>query len=106
MDRVSGRSELYDLVKKIPPGRCAGYGAVGRYLQNPVSGYIVGRWMASCPDGVPWWRVVAKDGTLVIARRDPAMGIRQRELLEREGVPFLEDRADMESVRWDPFEEL
>jgi methylated-DNA-protein-cysteine methyltransferase-like protein len=106
VDRVSGRFELYELVKKIPKGRCAGYGAMGRYLQNPVSGYVAGRWMANCDQDVPWWRVVAKDGTLVIARRDPAMGIKQRQLLEREQVPFIEDRVDMDAVRWDPFEDL
>ena len=105
MDRMTSRSELYDLVKTIPKGRCAGYGALGRYLRNPVSGYVVGRWMASAPEGVPWWRVVAKDGTLVIARRDAALGMRQRELLQREGVPFAEDRVDMNAVLWNPLEE-
>jgi len=103
---MTSREELYEVVRKIPAGRCAGYGSLGRFLSNPVSGYIVGRWMASAPEGIPWWRVVAKDGTLVVARRDPALGIRQRRLLEGEGVPFSEDRVDMESVRWDPFDEI
>lgn len=106
MDRVSGRHQLFEVVKKIPKGRCAGYGALGRYLENPVSGFIVGKWMAAAPDGVPWWRVVAKDGSLVIARRDPEMGIRQRKLLQKEKVTFVDDRVDMEAVRWDPFDEL
>lgn len=103
---MTSREELYDLVRKVPPGRCAGYGSLGRFLANPVSGYVAGRWMASAPEDVPWWRVVAKDGTLVVAKRDPALGIRQRRLLEKEGVEFVEDRANMDVVRWDPFEEL
>lgn len=106
MARLSGREQLFSIVNKIPKGRCAGYGALGRYLENPVSGFIVGKWMAAAPDGVPWWRVVAKDGALVVARRDPALGVRQRKLLEKEKVPFVEDRVAMESVSWDPFEEL
>ena len=103
---MTSRDELYELVAKIPSGRCAGYGALGRYLTHPVSGYVVGRWMASASAGLPWWRVVAKDGTLVVARRDPSMGVEQRRLLELEGVPFEEDRVRMDSVLWDPFEEL
>lgn len=106
MDRVSGRHQLFQIVKKIPKGRCAGYGALGRYLENPVSGFFVGKWMAAAPDGVPWWRVVAKDGTLVVARRDPALGVKQRELLEKEKVAFIEGRVDMDAVSWDPFDEL
>lgn len=103
---MTSREELYALVLKIPKGRCAGYGALGRFLRNPVSGYVVGRWMASAPDGLPWWRVVAKDGTLVVARRDPELGLRQRELLAQEGVPFEGDQVRMESVVWNPFEDI
>lgn len=106
MDRLSGRDELFEVVRKIPRGRCAGYGALGRYLANPVSGFIAGKWMAAAPSDVPWWRVAAKDGTLVVARRDPQLGIEQRRLLEAEGVPFVEDRVNMEAVLWDPFDEL
>lgn len=106
MDRLTGREELYALVRRIPRGRCAGYGALGRYLTNPVSGYITGKWMASAPEGVPWWRVAAKDGTLVVARRDPELGLRQRRLLEEEGVPFVGDRVAVDKVGWDPFEEI
>lgn len=103
---MTSREELYALVRQIPKGRCAGYGALGRFLRNPVSGYVVGRWMASAPEGIPWWRVVAKDGTLVVARRDPELGIRQRSLLVKEGVPFDEDQVRMQEVDWDPFDEL
>jgi methylated-DNA-protein-cysteine methyltransferase-like protein len=106
MDRLTGRQELYRIVARIPKGRCASYGALGRFLPQPVSGYVVGRWMASASEDVPWWRVVSKDGTLVVARRDPELGRRQRELLEREGVPFEADQVAMDAVRWDPFDEL
>lgn len=98
--------ELRELVCTIPPGRCSSYSAVGRALTSPVSGLLIGKWMASrALEGeieVPWWRVCAKDGTLVIAKRDPILGIRQRDLLEREGVPFdAEGRVQMAEVFWD-----
>jgi alkylated DNA nucleotide flippase Atl1 len=57
-------------------------------MPNPVGGYMVGRWMASCPEDVPWWRVVAKTGHLPVGKRDPRLGIEQRTLLEQEGVTF------------------
>jgi methylated-DNA-protein-cysteine methyltransferase-like protein len=107
MDRPESTSriaELWDLVRQVPPGRCTSYGCIGRLLTNPVSGLLVGKWMAWAddsdfdPDAVPWWRVCAADGSLVIARRDPNLGIQQRSRLEAEGVPFIDDRVDMNAA--------
>jgi methylated-DNA-protein-cysteine methyltransferase-like protein len=88
--------ELWGIVRSIPAGKCAGYGSVAHELENPVSGYTVGRWMAGAPAGVPWWRVVSKDGSLAIAKRDPAMAVEQKNLLRREGVAFEGDRVRMD----------
>ncbi len=93
---------LWALVRQIPSGCCATYGELGRSLPNPVSGKIVGRWMASAPEGVPWWRVVAKPGNLPIAKRDPALGLTQRQLLEQEGVPFHGEQVDLDTCIWHP----
>jgi methylated-DNA-protein-cysteine methyltransferase-like protein len=92
---------LWDLVRSIPAGKCASYGDVGRALPNPATGYQVGRWMAQCPDDVPWWRVVSKNGTFPIGRRHPSLGIEQRALLEREGVRFDGEVVDMAACQWD-----
>jgi methylated-DNA-protein-cysteine methyltransferase-like protein len=83
------KDELWTLVRKIPRGRVAAYGALGRALDNPISGFLVGRAMAHCPDGVPWWRVVAKDGRLPIDKVDPRLGSVQRQKLESEGVKMI-----------------
>ena len=91
----SSLTELWDLVRSVPKGYVSSYGAVGRSLKRPVSGYLVGRWMAQCPEGVPWWRIVTKSGTLAINKRDPHMGLQQRQLLEREGVTFDGEAVDM-----------
>lgn len=42
--------------------------------------------------GLPWHRVVRADGSL-------AKGVRQRRLLEAEGVPFRGERVDMRAAR-------
>lgn len=93
---------LWNLVREIPRGKVASYGSLGAALKNPVSGFLVGRWMAQCPADVPWWRVVSKGGTFPIGKRDPNAEWDQRQMLEREGVGFIEDRVDMEAHQWWP----
>ena len=93
---------LWDLIRQIPEGKVASYGSLGAALKNPVSGFLVGRWMAQCPAGIPWWRVVAKAGTFPIGKRDPNVEWDQRQMLEREGVAFVDDRVDMEAHQWWP----
>jgi methylated-DNA-protein-cysteine methyltransferase-like protein len=88
--------ELWEVVHAIPPGRVASYGDVGQALSSPASGFQVGRWMARCPQGVPWWRVVSKSGRFPIGKRDPHLELEQRELLEREGVEVDGDTVDMQ----------
>lgn len=73
----------------------ASYGDVGRALKHPMTGYQVGRIIARCPEGVPWWRVVAKDGRLPIGKRDPRLQKEQCELLAEEGVEVTDGAVDM-----------
>jgi|SRR5579862_3917505 len=94
--------ELWDIVRSIPSGKVSSYGAVGAALTNPASGFMVGRWMAQCPEGVPWWRVVAKSGTLPIEKLDPYLEMDQRRLLEAEGVRFVDDRVEVAAHLWTP----
>lgn len=95
--------ELWTIVRQIPVGMCAGYGEVGRALSNPVSGYLAGKWMASCPEDVPWWRVVKKDGSFAVGKRDPSLEIEQKRLLRLEGVKIVDDRVDMHEHGWNHF---
>lgn len=84
--------ELYDLIRKIPKGKVASYGDLGRALSRPVSGFLVGRAMRHCgDDGVPWWRVVAKNGTLPVSKLDPAAASEQQKRLVKEGVEMADE---------------
>ena len=76
---------LWELVKSIPRGKVMSYGEVGRALPNPMSGFLVGRRMRSTPEDVPWWRVVAKDGTLPVWKIDPNLEDIQTIRLKQEG---------------------
>lgn len=85
------------MVASIPYGKVASYGEVGRALSTPSSGYMVGRWMAQSPSGLPWWRVVGKSGELRTAQRDPQLAEIQRHHLSAEGVCLMDGRVDMSS---------
>jgi methylated-DNA-protein-cysteine methyltransferase-like protein len=85
--------DLWSVIRRIPPGKVASYGEVGRALRSPASGYFVGRWMAQCPPDIPWWRVVAKSGHLSIAKRSPELAAQQERRLRDEGITIVDGRV-------------
>ncbi len=91
-----------EIVRSIPPGRVASYGAVAEALGSPAAARAVGRALAGLPDGadVPWWRVVNWQGKITIPRAGHAAPL-QRALLADEGVGFDHvGRADMARFGW------
>lgn len=84
-------ARVYALVRDIPRGKVRSYGAVGDSLSPRVDARTVGRIMAFSPPEIPWWRVLASDGQLSIAKRNPALAVEQRRRLEAEGVQFTAD---------------
>ena len=74
-------------IRATPPGFVRTYGDV-----SPGAPRFAGSLLASTAEDVPWWRVVRADGSL-------AKGRRQRELLEREEVPFVGERVDLRAAR-------
>lgn len=91
---------LWEVVRAIPVGRVMSYGDVGQALRNPMSGFLVGRRMRSSPSDVPWWRVVAKNGTLPVGKLDPHLECLQSQRLRQEGVEIQEGRIDMHRFGW------
>ena len=83
LDSVRARDVLRR-ARSVPVGFVTTYGDLCQEAPR-----FAGAVMAECHDpGVPWQRVVRADGSLT-------QGARQRELLEREGVPFNGDRVDL-----------
>jgi methylated-DNA-protein-cysteine methyltransferase-like protein len=75
-------------VREVPIGFVRTYGDV-----SPGAPRVAGMVLHGADDAaLPWHRIVRADGTL-------AKGDRQRELLEREGVPFRGGRVDMHVAR-------
>lgn len=83
-------AQVHEIARAIPAGCVLSYGAVGARCNPPISGYICGRIMIHSHESVPWWRVVGKDGTLRISKRNPLLARDQRDRLEAEGVEFDE----------------
>lgn len=85
---MSAREErILARIREIPEGFVRTYGDI-----DPDAPRLVGRILAETDEDVPWHRVVRADGSL-------AVGKRQRELLDREGIPMRGDRVDLRRAR-------
>lgn len=97
---MSYYDRVYEVVARIPLGRCATYGQIALMTGSPRAARAVGYALAACKSPhIPCHRVMGRDGTL--PPRGFAPGV-QRALLEQEGVPFTGDgRVDLGRCRWD-----
>ena len=96
-------NRIYDVVKQIPYGKVATYGQIASLAGNPRLARVVGYALHvnPDPDNIPCFRVVNKSG-----RVSPAFAFggenMQIELLQREGVEFINGLVDMEKFLWRP----
>src|SRR5487761_2739227 len=98
-------ARIYAVTRKIPRGRVATYGQVARLAGLAGHARQVGFAMAALPGGVrvPWHRVINAEGRVSLRRDGPGAGIRQRQLLEREGVVFnAAGRVSLVRYQWQP----
>ena len=93
---------IYDVVRQIPRGKVASYGQVAALAGNRRWSRVVGYALHVNPDekGIPCYRVVTKDGCVSSAFAFGG-GNRQIELLEADGVRFVNGHVDMEHFQWD-----
>jgi methylated-DNA-protein-cysteine methyltransferase-like protein len=101
---VGTYARIYAVIRRIPRGRVATYGQIAELAGLPGHARQVGYALHALPDGttVPWHRVLNATGALS-ARAVPGAELAQRQLLEREGVPFnLRGRVPLDEVRWRP----
>jgi len=63
---------VLDVVEAIPPGQVMSYGDVAEFL-GAGGPRQVGRVMALWGGGVPWWRVVHADGSLLAGHERAAL---------------------------------
>lgn len=102
MEKEKGTFErIYDVVCEIPYGKVATYGQVAELAGNKRWARVVGYALHANPDPdhIPCYRVVNRMGE---TSRAFAFGgkDRQMELLEAEGVMFVQGRVDMDRYQW------
>jgi len=76
---------IYEVAAQVPHGMVATYGDIATIVGGGCDARTVGYAMSEIPAGradVPWQRIVAKEGAI------STRGLRQRQLLEAEGVAF------------------
>ena len=99
---------FYAVIRKIPSGKVATYGAVAEWAGKPRTARHVGYALAACKGSsggktIPWQRVVGSRGKGFgsIAIREPIGAAIQRQLLEAEGVVLdRRDRIPLDRYGW------
>ena len=97
-------NSIYEIVFRIPQGKVATYGQIGKLVNPPCDPRMVGWAMASLGNmkdvpPVPWQRVVGKNGRISLPGAD---GRVQRDLLQNEGIAFNKNGCiDLEIYGWD-----
>jgi len=96
---TSQQKTLYDLVTRIPKGKVMTYGQLAN-AAGLATPRIVGWWLHKNPDPttIPCHRVVFADGRVT---EGFAFGgaQAQRQLLEQEGVVFVNGKVDLTKYR-------
>ncbi len=93
---------VYEVVRSIPCGCVATYGQVARLAGSPRAARFVGQALHHNPHPIetPCHRVVFSDGKLAEHFGFGGASV-QRELLEEEHVPFIDDmHVDLARCRW------
>lgn len=87
---------IYEMIKKIPKGKVATYGQIARLCGFPEHARLVGYALHNLKpnSGVPWHRVINSKGMISLPK-PTATYERQRELLEKEGVKFKNEKIDL-----------
>ena len=97
-------TEVYQIVRLIPPGRVTTYGAIAAYLGAKRSSRVVGYAMNASFTlaDVPAHRVVNRNG-LLTGKRHFETPTRMQELLESEGVEIKDDTViNLQKHFWSP----
>jgi methylated-DNA-protein-cysteine methyltransferase-like protein len=94
---------VYAWVARIPFGQVATYGQIATLSGYPGRARQVGFALAGMPDGLdlPWHRVINAQGK-VSPRTGTCFHELQYALLEREGIPIIDNRIDLNRYRWQP----
>lgn len=97
------RERVYEIVRRIPPGRVMTYGQIAEMLGEGYTARTVGYVMhAADEETTPWQRVINAQGACSTGRVILPPDKQQR-MLEAEGIEFdARGRCDLGRYRWTP----
>ncbi|MCC5852227.1 MAG: MGMT family protein [Alkalimonas sp.] len=95
-------ARIWHTVLQIPLGKVASYGQIADLAGLPGRARLVGKALGYAPPelAVPWHRVLRSDRSLAFPAGS-AMALRQRELLQSEGVLLNNNRVRKNDL-WQP----
>ena len=98
---ISVYEKIYNVVRQIPRGKVATYGQIAKIVDR-CTARMVGYAMAALRGrtDIPWQRVINSKGEISTRSRGDG-ALRQRKLLEKEGIRFdPRGRVNLRKVRW------
>lgn len=104
MPRVDAefKQRVYDLVAQIPEGRVMTYGQLAALCGAAWAAWEVGQIAHTGPTGLPWQRVVNKQGGLAAGWPNGGRAA-QGALLQAEGIEVSDDyKIDVNKLLWNP----
>ena len=98
---LNSKERIWLIVHQIPRGKVASYGQVASMADLPGYARYVGYVMKTLPSDtkLPWYRVVNSQGKISFAP-GTSQYLRQKSLLEAEGIVFIDGRFSMGQYRW------
>lgn len=101
--------QVYQVARRIPPGKVTSYGRIAAMLGRPNAARAVGYALQALKDkqndpdyaDIPWQRIINGQGRISIVNRDYAAA-EQAQLLRAEGVAVSDDlQIDLAQYLWE-----
>ncbi|WP_105169588.1 MGMT family protein [Pseudoalteromonas sp. T1lg23B] len=95
------KERVYTLIGSIPAGKVAAYGQLAKLAGAANQSRAVGRLLKNLPahSSLPWFRVINSQGKISFPVASDKF-IQQRQLLESEGVLFINGKVNMKKYQW------
>ncbi len=92
---------IWQSIAAIPPGKVATFGDIARRCGYPGHARFVGTTLKHLPENstLPWHRVIKANGQLAFPF-GTATFIRQKTLLEADGITFQQQSICLKTFRW------
>ncbi|CAM4186608.1 MGMT family protein [Pseudoalteromonas byunsanensis] len=95
------KERVYTLIGSIPVGKVAAYGQLAKLAGAANQSRAVGRLLKNLPaqSSLPWFRVINSQGKISFPVSSEKY-MQQRQLLESEGVMFINDKVNLKKYQW------